>query len=81
MTVLHPPRGASFENLNDSSLVIKITQKSRVFLFPGDITSSVEEELLSSGVSLRADVLKIPHHGSRMSSSFAFLARVYRRQP
>jgi competence protein ComEC len=76
IAVLHPPSAASFENLNDTSLVIKITQKSRAFLFPGDITDGVEEELLHSGVSLRADVLKIPHHGSRMSSSFAFLEAV-----
>jgi competence protein ComEC len=77
IVVLHPPSAASFENLNDTSLVIKITQKSRAFLFPGDITEGVEEELLHSGSSLRADVLKIPHHGSRMSSSFAFLGAVW----
>jgi competence protein ComEC len=56
--------------------VIKIIQKSRAFLFPGDISDSVEGELLESGASLRADVLKIPHHGSRTSSSFAFLGAV-----
>jgi competence protein ComEC len=77
VAVLHPPSAASFDNLNDTSLVIKITQKNRAFLFPGDISDSVEEALLNSGVSLRADVLKIPHHGSRMSSSLAFLGAVW----
>ncbi len=74
--VLHPPPGASFESLNDASLVIRITKAARAFLFPGDIGDSVEEELLKSAASLKADVLKIPHHGSRMSSSFAFLDAV-----
>jgi competence protein ComEC len=76
MTVLHPPRGVSFEDLNDTSLVIRITQRGRTFLFTGDISSSVEEELIRSGVSLKADVLKIPHHGSKTSSAFAFLGAV-----
>ncbi len=76
IAVLYPPQIASFENLNDTSLVIKIIQKSRTFLFPGDIGDGVEEELLESGAPLKADVLKIPHHGSRTSSSFTFLCAV-----
>ncbi len=48
--VLLSPTAASFENLNDTSLVIKITQKSRAFLFPGDISDGVEEGLIKSGV-------------------------------
>jgi competence protein ComEC len=74
--VLYPPQIASLENLNDTSLVIKIIQRNRAFLFPGDISEGVEEELLESGAPLRADVLKIPHHGSRTSSSLAFLGAV-----
>jgi competence protein ComEC len=76
MEVLYAPQIASVENLNDTSLVIKIIQKNRAFLFPGDISDSVEEALLESGAPLRADVLKIPHHGSRTSSSFTFLGAV-----
>ena len=74
--VLYPPRVAPFENMNDTSLVLDISQKGRTFLFTGDIGAGVEEELVASGVSLRADVLKIPHHGSATSSSFAFLRAV-----
>jgi competence protein ComEC len=76
ITVLHPPQAVLFENLNDTSLVLEVTQKGRTFLFPGDISVSVEEELLASGASLRADVLKIPHHGSATSSTFSFLRAV-----
>ena len=74
--VLHPPRGALFENLNDTSLVLDISQEDRSFLFPGDISDGVEQGLVASGASLRADVLKIPHHGSASSSSFVFLRAV-----
>ena len=76
ITVLHPPSGALFENPNDASLVIKIAHGDKAFLFPGDISGSVEEALLRSGIPLRADVLKVPHHGSRTSSTFAFLRAV-----
>jgi len=47
-----------------------------MFLFPGDIGGSVEEELITSGASLKADVLKIPHHGSLTSSTLPFLRAV-----
>ncbi len=76
MAVLHPPRRALFENMNDTSLVIAITQQGRSFLFTGDIGLDVEEELLKTGLTLRADVLKIPHHGSATSSTFDFLRAV-----
>jgi competence protein ComEC len=46
------------------------------FLLPGDIEAPVERELVASGVPLAATVLKSPHHGSRTSSSEAFLEAV-----
>ncbi len=76
MAVLHPRQGVSFENLNDASLVVAIEHKGERFLMPGDIGAGVEEELLQSGASLRARVLKIPHHGSAGSSTYAFLRAV-----
>ena len=76
IAVLHPLQGATFENLNDASLVIAITRNGSTFLFPGDIGGSVEEELITSGASLKADVLKIPHHGSLTSSTLPFLRAV-----
>jgi len=54
------------DNLNNSSLVLKITYGRRSFLFTGDIETEAQESLLQRKVNLEADVLKVPHHGSRL---------------
>ena len=59
---------------NDDSCVILITDKySNSFLLSGDISSKVEKELVLRYPSLRAEVLQVPHHGSKTSSSQRFL--------
>lgn len=59
---------------NDSSIVLKMTYGSNSFLFTGDATSSVEEEILNKDI--KSDVLKVAHHGSSYSSADAFLDKV-----
>jgi len=54
-------------------VVIRIVYGGRAFLFAGDIESAAEGELLSGGGTLRADVVKVPHHGSRTSSTEGFV--------
>jgi competence protein ComEC len=62
---------------NSNSIVLRIEYGQSVVLFPGDIEEEVEEELVERyGVSLRANVLKVPHHGSPSSSSPAFIQAV-----
>lgn len=61
---------------NDNSFVLRIDHGARSFLFTGDIEGHAEGTLVSSDVRLDADVLKVPHHGSRTSSSEALLAAV-----
>jgi len=62
---------------NDNSLVLRITYGRRAFLFVGDAEAEEERDLLALGAQrLRADVLKVGHHGSRTSSSPAFIAAV-----
>jgi len=61
---------------NNSSVVIRIVYGGRAFLFAGDIESAAEGELLSGGGTLEADVMKVPHHGSRTSSTRAFVDAV-----
>ncbi|MDP2308754.1 MAG: DNA internalization-related competence protein ComEC/Rec2 [Pseudomonadota bacterium] len=72
---LHP--GVTFApdgNVNDESLVLRVGFGARRFLFTGDIEAAGEAAL--AGADVRADVLKVPHHGSRTSSSQAFIDAV-----
>lgn len=55
---------------NNSSVVLKIRYGRQQFLLTGDISVEAQEGLLESGADLRADVLKIPHHGSKLLSPF-----------
>ena len=70
-----PSYDAGFDP-NDNSLVLRVEFAGRRVLFTGDIEAHAEAALLASGSDLRADVLKVPHHGSRTSSSEALLAAV-----
>jgi|GEM_PF-665356 len=72
---LHPDEWISgVRPRNDHSQVIKVSDSYRSFLFPGDIERGVERELVERMCSrLRAVVLKVPHHGSRTSSTVEFL--------
>ena len=67
---------ASFEDLNDCSLVCRVTCGTRRFLFTGDLSAAGEQAMLAAGYDLSADVLKVGHHGSAHSSAPDFLAAV-----
>jgi competence protein ComEC len=71
---LHPLGNNPPLDTNNNSLVIRLSYGTRSFLFTGDI-GAVAEELIATR-DMRADVLKVPHHGSRASSSGAFLDAV-----
>jgi len=61
---------------NDNSFVIRLSWGKRAFLFTGDAEQEAEAALLARGATLAADFLKVGHHGSRTSSSPAFLDAV-----
>jgi len=63
-------------DLNNSSLVTKLRFGNVSVLLAGDIEKEAEGWMLRKAYPLRADILKIPHHGSSSSSSLAFLDRV-----
>ena len=63
---------------NNSSLVLRATVHGVRILLPGDSEVEAQQALLDAGVDVRADVLKVPHHGSAYSSP-AFLAAVRAR--
>ena len=65
-----------YDDLNDSSLVVKLTYGSVSFLFTGDIEQDAENDMVSSGADLNADILKVPHHGSGTSSTRDFIMAV-----
>lgn len=66
--------GDEDDDLNDTSIVLKMTYGYNSFLFTGDATSSVEKEILSKDI--KSDVLKVAHHGSSYSSTDEFLNAV-----
>lgn len=67
---------ASTSDINNGSLVCKLTYGSTSFLFTGDAEASSETQMVDSGTDLHADVLKVAHHGSNTSSSARFLNAV-----
>jgi competence protein ComEC len=75
--VLHPAgRAYARSPENNGSLVLRTRVEGRTLLMTGDVEAWAERDLLERGATLRADVLKVPHHGSATSTTAAFLAAV-----
>lgn len=71
------PSENNYEYSNDYSAVIMLSVYDKKFLLTGDASTVIESELISKyGNKLKADVLKIAHHGSKTSSSAIFLEKV-----
>lgn len=70
------PIGNGYENLNNYSAVLRLTFGKITFLFTGDAEDISENEMLSSGQDLKANVLKVGHHGSGTSTTSSFLKAV-----
>jgi competence protein ComEC len=73
ISVLWPPAGSG-QSTNNDSIVLRIQYGERSLLLTGDIEQSAEQALLITQQPLRTDVVKVPHHGSRTSSTEAFVA-------
>ncbi|HJQ27346.1 MAG TPA: hypothetical protein VKA60_25900 [Blastocatellia bacterium] len=76
--VLWPPRAASspVTSNNNDSVVLRLVYGSISIMMTGDIEEPAEAALTAASRELHADVLKVPHHGSKTSSTAAFLDRV-----
>jgi competence protein ComEC len=80
--VLHPYNGFYTaygdrdDEMNNDSLVLRLTGGGGAFLFAGDIKEEAEEDLSHLAGRLRSDVLKVPHHGLRGSVHEGFLRAV-----
>lgn len=76
--ILNPPpsHGAEAISDNNNSLVLRVSYGNRKILLTGDIEKEAERELLNQPGFLRADVVKVAHHGSRTSSIETFVSAV-----
>ena len=70
------PSDCDPSNVNNSSIVLKITGGGCSFLIAADAERECEREMLRFGAELSADVLRVGHHGSATSTSYRFLRRV-----
>jgi competence protein ComEC len=74
--ILHPKRKTQFIG-NNSSCVLKISSKYGSILLTGDIEKEAEASLINRyGNLLQAEILLVPHHGSKTSSTKAFISKV-----
>lgn len=62
--------------VNDASIVLKLSCGGSSAMLMGDASSDIEDRILDGGAEVRADLLKVGHHGSRFSSGARFLRAV-----
>ena len=68
------PTEDSYSNVNDCSVVLKVSIGSMDFLLMGDAEASGEADLLATGANVGAEILKVGHHGSSTSTTARLLA-------
>ena len=71
-----PTTDKNYEDINNTSLVVKIVYGETSFLFTGDAERELELDILETDFDLSADVLKVGHHGSDSSTTYPFLREV-----
>lgn len=75
VTVLGPVKH-DYEDPNNTSIILMVQYGENRFLFTGDMEREAEADLLDSGADVKADVLKVGHHGSNSSTTYRFLREV-----
>ena len=68
--------GDEFSNINNSSIVMRVSHGDMSILLTGDLESKAEKELIKTNIELESDIFKAGHHGSRTASTLEFLQRV-----
>jgi competence protein ComEC len=74
--VLNPSLESSSTKKNNQACVLKVSNGAYSVLLSSDIEHAAEQSLVASHTNLKADVLVVPHHGSKTSSSMNFLQAV-----
>jgi competence protein ComEC len=71
IVVLNPPGNRSYGDLNNDSVVIKtVTEKNKSVLFCADAEAKAMKDMLCFGSLLKADLIKVPHHGAGLGNMF-----------
>lgn len=70
------PNSEKYEELNNYSIVVKLKYGNNSFIFMGDTEDISEGEILQKQLDIKADILKVGHHGSHSSTTQAFLDKV-----
>lgn len=74
ISIIHPENKLMINNpMNNNSIVCKVEYNSFSMLLTGDIEMEAEELILRKNINLKADVLKVAHHGSKTSTTGEFL--------
>lgn len=73
MFTILAPYTLDVEDVNNTSIVIKLDHMGKSFLFTGDAEWDEEQDILEKNTDLKCDVLKVGHHGSASSTSYRFL--------
>ncbi len=68
--------GREVDDLNSTSVTVKLSYGQTRALFTGDITAENESEIIRNNGDISAQLLKVPHHGSRTSSTPEFIKAV-----
>lgn len=72
--ILAPSR--EYDSINDSSIVAKVVYKDFSTIIMGDAEKESEADIIKEGYNLKADILRVGHHGSSTSSTKEFLDKV-----
>ena len=76
VTILHCwPEAIGLGRTNDASIVLRVDYGETSFLFTGDAEDWAEYMMIDAGASLKANVLKVSHHGSYTATTEEFLRR------
>ena len=76
LEILHPSEFTGKQDSNAASIVAMLYAGSVSALFTGDIPKDQENAIIVGGEPIKADILKVGHHGSKTSTGTAFLAKV-----
>ena len=74
--IFYAPVSEGYEDINNTSIVLKVIYGDTTFLFTGDLEREGEYDIMEKGYNLESDVLKVGHHGSDSSTTYPFLREI-----